>query len=55
MPIDQTVLAGGGSATQGWPQIMADACQRDVMIQTGKETVTRVLYALCQAYLGREA
>ena len=54
VPIDQIALAGGGSATQGWPQIVADVCQRDVLIYAGKETVTRVLYALCQAHLGRE-
>lgn len=52
--IDEIALAGGGSATQGWPEIIADACQRDVMIYAGKETVTRVLYALCQAHLGHE-
>ena len=32
----------GATATQGWPQILADVCQRDVLIYAGKETVTRV-------------
>ncbi len=53
VPIDEIAMAGGGTTTQGWPQIMADVCQRDVMIYAGQETVTRVLYALCQAHLGR--
>jgi xylulokinase len=53
--IDQVALAGGGATTQGWPQILADACQRDVLIYAGKETVTRVLYALCQSHLGRQS
>jgi len=52
--ISEIALAGGGTATQGWPQIIADVCQRDVLIYAGKETVTRVLYALCQAHLGRD-
>jgi xylulokinase len=52
--IDEIALAGGGASTTGWPQIIADACQRDVLIYTEKETVTRVLYALCQAHLDRQ-
>jgi sugar (pentulose or hexulose) kinase len=52
-PIREIALAGGGASIPGLPQIMADACQRDVIIYAGKETVTRVLYALCQAHLGR--
>ena len=54
VPIDEIAMAGGGTTTQGWPQIMADVCQRDVLIYAGQETVTRVLYALCQAHLGRQ-
>jgi xylulokinase len=53
--IDQVALAGGGTATQGWSQILADVCQLDVSIYAGKETVTRVLYALCQVHLGRRS
>ena len=53
-PINEIAMAGGGTITQGWPQIMADVCQRNVMIYAGQETVTRVLYALCQAHLGRQ-
>jgi xylulokinase len=49
---DEIALAAGGAATPGWPQILADVCQRDVCIYAGKETVTRVLYALCQQHLG---
>jgi len=51
--IQEIALAGGGSATPGWPQIIADVCQRDLFMYAGQETVTRVLYALCQAHLGR--
>lgn len=51
--IREIALAGGGSATQGWPQIIADVCQRKVLIYAERETVTRVLYALCQVHLGR--
>jgi xylulokinase len=51
--IDEIALAGGGTTTEGWPQILADACQRRVLIYAGKETVTRVMFALCQTHLGR--
>jgi xylulokinase len=54
VPIHEIAMAGGGTTTQGWPQIMADVSQRDVLIYAGQETVTRVLYALCQAHLGRQ-
>ena len=50
--IDEIALAGGGTTTEGWPQVLADVCQRDVLIYAGKETVTRVMFALCQAHLG---
>ena len=53
VPVEEVALAAGGTTTQGWPQIIADVCQRDVLIYAGQETVTRVLYALCQAHLGR--
>lgn len=51
--IDEIALAGGGTTTEGWPQILADVCQRNVVIYAGKETVTRVMFALCQTHLGR--
>jgi xylulokinase len=54
IPIEEIALAGGGAGTPGWPQIIADVCQRDVLIYAEKETVTRVLYALCQSHLGRQ-
>ncbi|MFC2030271.1 xylulokinase [Chloroflexota bacterium] len=50
--IHEIALAGGGTTTEGWPQIFADACQRDVLIYAGKETVTRVMFALCKEHLG---
>jgi xylulokinase len=50
--IEEIALAGGGATTQGWPQIIADVCQRDVLIYAEEETVTRVLFALCQENLG---
>jgi xylulokinase len=50
-PVRELVLAGGGTKTPGLCQIMADVCQYDVSIYTEAETVTRVLYALCQSAL----
>jgi xylulokinase len=50
--IHEIALAGGGTTTQGWPQIFADVCQREVLLYAGKETVTRVMFALCQEHLG---
>jgi sugar (pentulose or hexulose) kinase len=35
-------------------QTIADVCQRDVLIFTGQETVTRVLFALCMESLGQQ-
>jgi xylulokinase len=50
-PVEELVLAGGGTKTPGLAQIIADVCQYDVAIYTEAETVTRVLYALCQSAL----
>jgi xylulokinase len=50
-PVSELVLAGGGTKTPGLAQIIADVCQYDVAIYTEAETVTRVLYALCQSAL----
>lgn len=55
VPIQEIALAGGGSTTLGWPQIIADVCQRRVVIYAERETVTRVLYALCQVNLARQS
>jgi xylulokinase len=49
----ELVLAGGGAKTPGLAQIIADACQYEVSIYTEAETVTRVLYALCQSALAQ--
>jgi len=54
LPVDELALAGGGAKTPGLAQIIADVCGRDAAIYTEEETVTRVLYALCQQALGRE-
>ena len=51
IPVQELVLAGGGTNTPGLAQIIADVCQYDVAIFTESETVTRVLYALCQSAL----
>jgi xylulokinase len=51
-PIDEIALAAGGTLTAGWPQMIADVCQREVAVYAGQETVTRVLYALCRSALG---
>jgi xylulokinase len=53
VPVEDLALAGGGVKTPGLCQIIADICQRDVSIYTEEETVTRVLYALCQSALNR--
>ena len=50
-PVDQLALSGGGGATQGWAQIIADVCQRPLAIYAGRDTVTRGLYAYCRAAL----
>jgi len=55
VPIKEIALAGGGATTEGWPQIIADVCQRDVLIYAEEETVTRVLFALCQTSLEQAA
>jgi len=55
VPIEEIAVAGGGAMTEGWPQIMANVCQRDVFIYAEEETVTRVLFALCQVNLGRSS
>jgi xylulokinase len=52
-PVEELVLAGGGTRTPGLCQIIADVCQEDVSIYTEEETVTRVLYALCQSALNQ--
>lgn len=49
--VEQVALAGGGASTPGWPQIIADVCQRPVLIYAGSETVTRVLFAFCKQHL----
>ena len=53
VPIQEIGLAGGGAATPGLPQILAEVCERDVLIYAEEEAATRVLYALCQEHLGR--
>lgn len=49
--IDELALAGGGATIPGWPQIIADVCQRPVLLYAGQETVTRAVYAYCAAAL----
>ena len=53
LPIEELALAGGGAKTPGLAQIIADVCGRDAAIYAEEETVTRVLFALCQQALGR--
>ena len=45
VPVDEIALAGGGTATPGWPQIFSEVCQIPVSIYAGQETVTHGLYA----------
>jgi len=49
--VTEIALAGGGATTPGWPQIIADVCQRPVLIFAGQETVTQPLYAYCATAL----
>ena len=51
VPIDEMALAGGGVTVTGWPQIIADVCQRPLLIYADQETVTRALYAYCATTL----
>jgi xylulokinase len=53
VPVQELVLAGGGTKTPGLSQVIADVCQYDVNVYTEEETVTRVLYALCYATLNQ--
>jgi xylulokinase len=50
-PVEELVLAGGGTKTPGLPQLIGDVCQYDVAIYTEAETVTRVVYALAHSAL----
>ncbi len=47
VPVQEIALAGGGATTPGWPQIIADVCQRPVLMYAAQETVTRPLFAYC--------
>jgi xylulokinase len=51
VPVHEIALAGGGAAVRGWPQIIADVCQRPVLIYSQQEAVTRPLYAYCATTL----
>lgn len=43
--INEIALAGGGTRTQGWAQIISDISQLPVCVYTGQETVTHALFA----------
>ena len=43
--INEITLAGGGTNTPGWPQLISDICQLPVSVYTGQETVTHALFA----------
>lgn len=43
--INEIALAGGGTNTPGWSQMIADICQLPVSVYTGQETVTHALFA----------
>jgi len=45
VPINEIAIAGGGAATPGLPQIIANICQIPVCIYSGQETVTHALFA----------
>ena len=43
--INEIALAGGGTNTPGWAQMISDICQLPVNVYTGQETVTHALFA----------
>lgn len=43
--IREIALAGGGTKTPGWAQMIADICQLPVCVYSGQETVTHALFA----------
>jgi xylulokinase len=43
--IKEIALAGGGTRTRGWAQIISDISQLPVCVYTGQETVTHALFA----------
>ncbi len=51
VPIHEIALAGGGTTIAGWPQLIADVCQRPLVLYAGQETVTRALYAFAATAL----
>ena len=47
--MQEIALAGGGAAIAGLPAILANVCQRPLVIYSSQETVTHGLYAYaCQ-------
>jgi xylulokinase len=54
VPVKSIALAGGGAVVRGWPQIIADICQRPVQLYADQDTVTRPLYAYCVTALEPE-
>ncbi len=49
--IEEIALSGGGAKTKGWPEIIAAATDKSVVIYNAEETVTTVLYAIMAASL----
>jgi xylulokinase len=49
--IDQVALSGGGARTKGWPEMIAAATGKEVVIYNAEETVTTVLYAIMASQL----
>ncbi len=54
VPVRELALAGGGAKSPGICRVIADACQKDVMVYGEDETVTRLLYALCRSALDEQ-
>ncbi len=51
--VQEIALAGGGAAVRGFPAILANICQRPLVIFSSQETVTHGLYAYaCQVLEG---
>jgi xylulokinase len=53
--VEEIALCGGGAKTSGWPEIIAAATGKKVVIYNAEETVTTVLYAIMASALRGES
>ena len=53
-PAQEIALSGGAANSPFWAQLIADVCQRPLLIFGEQESVTRPLYAYCAAALNSD-